>query len=65
MDAIQTALGSRDVTLMVDTNHAYGRREALMLGDRLADANLRWYEEPVVPEDIEGYAEMQIGRAHV
>ena len=59
MDAIQTALGSRDVTLMVDTNHAYGRREALMLGDRLADANLRWYEEPVVPEDIEGYAEMR------
>ncbi len=59
MKAITSALNNNDVTLMVDTNHAYGRREALLLGQRLADMNLRWYEEPVVPEDIEGYAELR------
>jgi D-galactarolactone cycloisomerase len=59
MDAIQKSLGTRDVTLMVDTNHAYGRREALMLGDRMADVDLRWYEEPVVPEDVDGYVELR------
>ena len=59
MQAIKTALGSRDATLMIDTNHAYGRNEALMLGQALADMGLRWYEEPVVPEDIEGYKELR------
>ena len=59
MDAIQKSLGAREVTLMVDTNHAYGRREALMLGDRMADVDLRWYEEPVVPEDVDGYVELR------
>jgi len=43
----------------VDTNHAYGRAEALRLGRALADFDLRWYEEPVVPEDRQGYAEMR------
>ena len=45
--------------LMIDTNHAYGRAEALRLGRALADYNLRWYEEPVVPEDLRGYREMR------
>ncbi len=41
---------------MVDTNHGYGRAEALRLGRALESHNLLWYEEPVVPEDIQGYA---------
>lgn len=40
---------------MVDTNHAYGRREARTLGDALSELQLLWYEEPVVPEDLDGY----------
>jgi len=59
MQSIVKALGSRDVSLMVDTNHAYGRAEALYLGQALADFDLRWYEEPLAPEDIEGYAELR------
>jgi len=47
------------VTLMVDTNHAYGRAEALHLGQAMAEMNLRWYEEPVVPEDLESYASLR------
>lgn len=59
MQAICRAIEGRDITLMVDTNHAYGRAEALRLGRALADCKLRWYEEPVVPEDLRGYAEMR------
>ncbi len=57
MQAIGRAIEGRPVTLMVDTNHAYGRSEALRLGRALEAYNLRWYEEPVVPEDMQGYVE--------
>lgn len=59
MAAIGRAIAGKGVTLMVDTNHAYGRAEALRLGRALADYDLRWYEEPVVPEDVQGYAELR------
>ena len=60
MEAIVDALGpDTDCELMVDTNHAYGRSEALKLGRTLEQFNIRWYEEPLVPEDIEGYRELR------
>jgi D-galactarolactone cycloisomerase len=59
MQAIGKALQGRPVRLMVDTNHAYGRAEALRLGRALAELDLRWYEEPVAPEDLQGYAELR------
>ena len=59
MQAICRAIEGRDITLMIDTNQAYGRAEALRLGRALADCKLRWYEEPVVPEDLRGYVEMR------
>ncbi|MDQ6619228.1 MAG: mandelate racemase/muconate lactonizing enzyme family protein [Pseudomonadota bacterium] len=55
MKAIASALGGRDVTLMIDTNHAYGEADAIRLGHALESFDLRWYEEPVAPENIEGY----------
>ena len=59
MKEVGRAIQGKPVTLMVDTNHAYGRAEALRLGRALADYDLRWYEEPVVPEDVQGYVEMR------
>ena len=60
MSAIADALGSDSkCELMVDTNHAYGRAEALKLGRALEQFNIRWYEEPLVSEDIEGYRELR------
>jgi D-galactarolactone cycloisomerase len=59
MREIRRALGERSVTLMVDTNHAYGRAEALRLGYALEEYDLRWFEEPVTPEDIPGYCELR------
>lgn len=55
MSSINTALNDPGIELMVDTNHAYGRSEALTLGRALEAYNIRWYEEPVVPEDIASY----------
>ncbi|MFK8076415.1 MAG: mandelate racemase/muconate lactonizing enzyme family protein [Granulosicoccus sp.] len=59
MHSIVKALDDTSIELMVDANHAYGRRDAIRLGQALQDFDLRWYEEPVVPEDIEGYAELR------
>ena len=59
MESIYSALKNKNVTLMIDTNHAYGRSEALLLGKQLEGYRLRWYEEPVVPEDINGYSELK------
>ena len=59
MAEIGRAIQGKPITLMVDTNHAYGRAEGLRLGRALEQYNLRWYEEPVVPEDIAGYTEMR------
>jgi D-galactarolactone cycloisomerase len=59
MEEIGRALQGKPVTLMVDTNHAYGRAEALRLGHALEQYHLRWYEEPVVPEDLAGYRELR------
>jgi D-galactarolactone cycloisomerase len=59
MRAIGRALEGKPITLMIDTNHAYGRAEALRLGRALEDYDLHWYEEPVAPEDIAGYVELR------
>jgi D-galactarolactone cycloisomerase len=57
--AVAQAVQGKGVTLMVDTNHAYGRAEALRLGHVLDEYDMRWYEEPVAPEDLDGYCELR------
>jgi D-galactarolactone cycloisomerase len=44
-----------EIGLMVDANHAYDATSAISLGRRLEACDLGWFEEPVVPEDLEGY----------
>ena len=52
---------SRNCEVMIDVNHAYGVADAIRLGRELEDMGwrLRWYEEPVVQEDLDGYAEVR------
>lgn len=59
MDEIGAALGDAPVTLMIDTNHAYGVADAIRLGRALERFALRWYEEPVTQEDLAGYREVR------
>ena len=60
IEAVAEAVGDHDVSLMVDTNHAYGRKDALALGRVLDRLGAFWYEEPLVPEDVEGMAELRV-----
>jgi D-galactarolactone cycloisomerase len=51
---IREAIGP-DVKLMVDANHAYNGFTALRMGRALEEVGAIWFEEPVPPEDHEGY----------
>jgi D-galactarolactone cycloisomerase len=59
MHEIHRALGDRRVEMMIDTNHAYGVADAVGLGKALEPFSLRWYEEPVAPENYAGYCEVR------
>ena len=56
--AIREAIGP-ELVLMVDANHAYNALEALRLAHALAPYDVTWFEEPVPPEDIDGYCELR------
>jgi D-galactarolactone cycloisomerase len=55
--AVREAIGP-EVQLMVDANHAYDAATAIRLGREFERLDVRWFEEPVIPEDIEAYAEV-------
>lgn len=57
VEAVRGAIGD-DVKLMVDANHAYTAREAIPLGRELERLGVYWFEEPVAPEDRQGYRDL-------
>ena len=57
MAAVRDAIGA-DVLLMVDANHCYNVPQAINIGRELEHLDVHWFEEPVSPEDIEGYVEV-------
>ena len=61
--AIRDAIGD-EIELMVDANHAYSRSEALAFAKRIEPLGIRFFEEPVTPEDYEGYRELR-GRTSI
>jgi D-galactarolactone cycloisomerase len=52
--AVREAIGP-DMQLMVDANHCYTATEALGVGRELEKLDVEWFEEPVAPEDLQGY----------
>lgn len=56
--AIRSAIG-KDIKLMIDSNHAYSYREAIELSKKVEQYNIGWFEEPVSPEDYEGYRRLR------
>jgi D-galactarolactone cycloisomerase len=59
VQAVRRAIGPA-VALMVDANHAYARSEALALARRIEKHNIGWFEEPLSPEDYEGFRELRL-----
>ncbi|MCL6444308.1 MAG: mandelate racemase/muconate lactonizing enzyme family protein [Alicyclobacillus sp.] len=53
--AIRRALGS-SVRLMIDAGLAWDRKTALRMANKYAEYDVFWLEEPLPPDDLEGYA---------
>ncbi len=58
VSAVRNAIG-QDVKLAVDSNHAYNVREASELARKIEPLDILWFEEPISPDDYEGYRELR------
>ena len=58
VSSVREAIGN-DFKLMVDANHAYNKNDALYVGRGLDEMEIYWFEEPVAPEDYDGYKELK------
>jgi D-galactarolactone cycloisomerase len=56
--AVREAVGP-DIKLMIDANHAYNVSSARRILLGVEQAKLHWFEEPISPEDIDGYRELK------
>ena len=56
--AVRQAIGD-DLQLMVDANHAYSLAEAISFARQIEELDISFFEEPVSPEDYEGYRELR------
>lgn len=54
VSAVREAIG-KDALLMVDANRAFNASAAIAIGRELSRYDVFWFEEPVPPEDVEGY----------
>jgi len=53
VEAARAAIG-QDIELFVDANGAYSRKQALTFSQAFAELDVRWFEEPVSSDDLEG-----------
>lgn len=52
--AVREAIGPQ-ARLMIDANHGYTVREAIEVGQRASAFDIDWFEEPVIPEQLDAY----------
>lgn len=55
--AVRRVVGP-DVILLADANQGYTPRPAIEAGRRLEGEGFAWLEEPVAPDDVDGYAQV-------
>ncbi|NEU31392.1 mandelate racemase/muconate lactonizing enzyme family protein [bacterium LRH843] len=58
MVAVREAVGE-DIKLMMDANCAYNVPAARRIIKELEHIKVHWFEEPISPEDIDGYCELK------
>ena len=58
--AVREGVGD-DYRFMVDANHCYTTSDAFYVGRGLEELEAYWFEEPVAPEDLDGYRELRAG----
>ncbi len=59
-EAVRRGVGE-DFRFMADANHAYTTKDAFYVGRALGELGAYWFEEPVAPEDLDGYRELRAG----
>ena len=59
-EAVRSGVGD-GFRFMVDANHCYTTSDAFYVGRALQELGAYWFEEPVAPEDLDGYAELRAG----
>ncbi len=59
-EAVRRGVGD-DFPFMADANHAYCTADAFYVGRALGELDAFWFEEPVAPEDLDGYRELRAG----
>lgn len=59
-EAVRKGVGG-DFKFMVDANHCYTTSDAFYVGRALGELDAYWFEEPVAPEDLDGYRELRAG----
>ena len=59
-EAVRRGVGD-DFRFMVDANHAYTTSDAFYVGRALEELDALWFEEPIAPEDLDGYRELRAG----
>ena len=59
-EAVRKGVGN-DFDFMVDANHCYTTHDAFYVGRALEELGAYWFEEPISPEDYDGYKELRAG----
>ena len=60
IEAVRRGVGD-DYRFMIDANHAYTTHDAFYIGRAMEEFDPYWFEEPVAPEDLDGYRELRQG----
>ena len=58
--AVRRGVGD-EYRFMADANHAYTTSDAFYVGRALEELDAYWFEEPIAPEDYQGYRELRAG----
>jgi len=58
IEAVRRGVGD-GYRFMVDANHAYTTHDAFYVGRAMEEFDPYWFEEPVAPEDLDGYRELR------
>jgi L-alanine-DL-glutamate epimerase-like enolase superfamily enzyme len=57
VQAVRHAIGPETV-FMLDANYSYSVKQAINAAKRFEDYNIHWFEEPIIPDDFMGYADV-------
>ncbi len=59
-EAVRRGVGD-EFPFMADANHCYTTSDAFFVGHALEELDAYWFEEPIAPEDLDGYRELRAG----